>query len=153
MVKMGADEQTWSVAEVAEMTGLTGHTLRYYEREGLTSHITRHDSSGHRRYTARDIAGIVFLTRLRATGMPIRQVQEYVCLVREGDHTIDARRLILERHRETVCNQISELEENLTLIERKIASYVCSSPEDLMQELAAKITRRDNPHDCEANAR
>jgi DNA-binding transcriptional MerR regulator len=150
------EERAWSVREAAALVGLTAHTLRYYEREGLLLPVTRGDSSGHRRYTARDLAGIVFITRLRATGMPIRQVREYVALVRAGDGTMEARRVVLEAHRETVCRQIAELEDSLNLIERKIASYLCSSPEDLMRELAAKITRmtgRENVDDSEANAR
>lgn len=136
-------ERTWSVQEVAEMTGLSGHTLRYYEREGLIERVNRLDSSGHRRYTATDIAVIIFLTKLRATGMPIRRLKEYVALVREGDGTMDARRAILEDHKTVVCQQIADLQESVALIDKKIASYNLLSPHDLIAEMAAKIAERE----------
>lgn len=63
-------------SQVAVVTQLSVHTLRYYERIGLVAPICR-ASSGHRRYSSQDIAWIEFLTRLRATGMPIRQMQQF----------------------------------------------------------------------------
>jgi hypothetical protein len=62
---MPIQDQTFTIAEVAEKTGLSAHTLRYYERIGLLD-VARH-ASGHRRFTERDITGVVFIGRLRAT--------------------------------------------------------------------------------------
>jgi DNA-binding transcriptional MerR regulator len=77
--------QTLSIAETAERVGVTAHTLRYYERIGLLS-IGR-DAAGQRRYTAADFARVVFLNRLRMTGMPIRELCRYVELVNAGPDT------------------------------------------------------------------
>ena len=59
-----------TIAEVAERTGLTRHTLRYYERDGLMLGIDR-AGSGHRRYSERDLGWLELITKLRATGMPL----------------------------------------------------------------------------------
>jgi DNA-binding transcriptional MerR regulator len=72
-----------TIAEVAERTGLTRHTLRYYERDGLMLDVGR-AGSGHRRYSEHDLGWIELITKLRATGMPIREVRRYAELVRAG---------------------------------------------------------------------
>ncbi len=63
------DSELLTIEQVAECTGLSAHTLRYYEQIGLLDHVGR-ATSGHRCYAAKDLAWLEFLTRLRATGMP-----------------------------------------------------------------------------------
>jgi DNA-binding transcriptional MerR regulator len=121
--------RTYTVQEAAERTGLSVHTLRYYERAGLIPSVGRDESSGHRRYTEGDIGAIVFLKRMRATGMPIREMQRYVALVREGDDTVGARKAMLEKRRAAVCQQIEELTQTLAVIDFKINSYACLTTE------------------------
>lgn len=111
-----------TIQEVAALTGLSGHTLRYYERIGLLDHVNRADS-GHRRYSNDDIAWIEFLTRLRATGMPICQMQQFAALRRQGDITVSARRELLEKHWESVQLQLAQLQRHLSVIESKIKYY------------------------------
>ncbi|MUG91715.1 MerR family transcriptional regulator [Scytonema sp. UIC 10036] len=114
--------QTLTIQQVAQQTGLTVHTLRYYERNGLLEPIDR-ASSGHRRYSAEDIARIKFLTRLRATGMPIRQMQEFARLFRERPEAIGDRRKLLEAHEQQVQAHIQELTRNLEVIQWKVSYY------------------------------
>jgi DNA-binding transcriptional MerR regulator len=91
----------------------------YYERAGLIDPIDRAES-GHRRFTDEDLDWIVFVARLRATGMPIRRLQEYAALRRRSGGT-EARQLaLLENHRDDVVARMSELHENLELIEQTI---------------------------------
>ncbi|MEL7085397.1 MAG: MerR family transcriptional regulator [Cyanobacteria bacterium J06597_1] len=111
-----------TIQQAAEMTGLSAHTLRYYERCQLIAPIER-ASSGHRRYSADDIRWIVFLTRLRLTGMPIRQMQAYAVLARQHPDALEQRRKLLEAHRQTVCEQIEKLQKNLAIIDWKIQHY------------------------------
>ena len=111
-----------TISEAAAAAGISAHTLRYYERAGLIDPIGRADS-GHRRFTERDINWIVFLTKLRATGMPIRQMLEYADLVRAGGGTEQARLALLEAHRDAVRERIDALERNLELIDYKIDLY------------------------------
>lgn len=110
-----------TIAEMAERTGVSAHTLRYYERIGLLS-VSR-NASGHRSYSAADLARVVFLTRLRMTGMPIRELQRYVALLGEGESTVPQRLDMLLAHREAVRAQLVELQSALETVEFKIAAY------------------------------
>jgi DNA-binding transcriptional MerR regulator len=113
---------TLSIADAAESSGLSAHTLRYYEREGLLEPVSR-NGSGHRRYRAADLELIAFLTKLRATGMPIREVRRYAELMRAGDATNAERLALLEAHRDTVLAGLETTTRNLELIEWKIRVY------------------------------
>ena len=112
-----------TIAEAAARTGLTVHTLRYYERDGLLLREVDRSTTGHRRYCEDDITWIVLLTRLRATGMPIREVSRYAELVREGDGNERERLDLLEAHRQNVLAQLAEVTEHLGAIDRKIEVY------------------------------
>jgi DNA-binding transcriptional MerR regulator len=111
-----------TIAEAAERSGLSAHTLRYYERIGLIHPVGR-GQNGHRRYGRDDIEWLDFLIKLRTTDMPIRQMVEYAELVREGPQTASRRRAMLEAHREALRERIEELEETAGVIDRKIETY------------------------------
>jgi DNA-binding transcriptional MerR regulator len=116
-----APDATLTIAEMAERTGVSAHTLRYYERIGLLS-VAR-DAAGYRVYTAGDYARVVFLNRLRMTGMSIRDLQGYIALVAEGEVSVPERLQMMLAHREAVRAQIQELTFALETIEFKIAAY------------------------------
>jgi DNA-binding transcriptional MerR regulator len=125
-----------TIAEVAERTGLTRHTLRYYERDGLMLDVGRADS-GHRRYSEHDLGWIELITKLRATGMPIREVRRYAELVRAGDGNEDERLALLRAHRERVRAQLDAMAAHLDAIEIKISYYAgaidaCQSPDSCL---------------------
>jgi DNA-binding transcriptional MerR regulator len=113
---------TMTVGEAAEQVGLTTYTLRWYEQEGLVEPVGR-DSAGRRRYTQQDLDWLILLTRLRRTGMPVRDMREYAELAREGDGTLGARRRLFEAHRDRVLSRIAELEEDLKVLNYKIEVY------------------------------
>ena len=112
----------FTLQEVVQRSGLSEHTLRYYERIGLLDPVGR-ATSGHRRYAAKDFDWIEFLTRLRATGMPIRHMQEFAALRRQGDATIAKRCALLEAHQQMVRMHIEELQLNLEAITHKLETY------------------------------
>jgi DNA-binding transcriptional MerR regulator len=112
---------TWTIGEAAGKCGLSQHTLRWYERIGLLPPIGR-GSDGRRRFTDRDLDWLSTMTKLRATGMPVRDMQRYAELVRSGAG--QAERLeLLERHREQVRRSIATQRECLELLDAKIARY------------------------------
>ncbi|MET1061115.1 MAG: MerR family transcriptional regulator [Nocardioides sp.] len=113
-----------TIAEAAEHSGLTAHTLRYYERDGLMLAPVERSSTGHRRYSERDLTWIELVTRLRATGMPIRDVRRYADLVRAGDGNEPERLALLRDHRRSVLAQLAEVQDHLGAIDRKIGIYV-----------------------------
>ncbi len=110
------------IGEFAACTGLSAHTLRYYERIGLLDPVGR-ASSGHRRYRAEDQAWVEFLTRLRATGMPVRVMQRFAALRRHGERTLPERRELLEAHQRSTEEHLADLEANLAAITEKIRHY------------------------------
>jgi DNA-binding transcriptional MerR regulator len=111
-----------TISDAARASGVSAHTLRYYERAGLLDPVDR-AASGHRRYAEEDLARIQFLTKLRSTGMPIRQIRDYADLMRRGDDTHEARLALLEQHRDAVRAHLAETERNLELIDYKIGYY------------------------------
>ncbi|MGI8504710.1 MAG: MerR family transcriptional regulator [Hassallia sp.] len=115
-------ETELTIQQVATLTGLSVHTLRYYERLGLLEAVNR-ATNGHRRYRAEDITRIEFLTRLRTTGMPIRQMQQFARLYRDKPEAVSDRLLILEDHEREVQERIRELSLNLEAIQKKIQHY------------------------------
>ncbi|WP_047152872.1 MerR family transcriptional regulator [Aneurinibacillus tyrosinisolvens] len=116
-------EQEFTIQQVAKITNLTVHTLRYYERIGLLPTVTR-TSNGYRQYSTVDIEWIRFLTRLRDTGMPIRRMQQFADLRHRGSETISERRALLQEHWDEVNKHILELQKNVKAIEDKI-NYYC----------------------------
>ncbi|MEM7758329.1 MAG: MerR family transcriptional regulator [Cyanobacteria bacterium P01_A01_bin.40] len=101
----GDTNLTLTIAEAASLSGLSVHTLRYYERSGLLQAIGR-DEKAHRRYSAENIQQIQFLNCLRATGMSIRQMQQFISLYRQSPNAIAERRLMLEQHQQQVNDRI-----------------------------------------------
>lgn len=111
-----------TIADAARVSGLSAHALRYYERAGLLDPVDRNEG-GHRRYREEDLDLIRFLSKLRTTGMPIREVRRYTELMRQGESTNEERLALLEAHRETVLERLEETARNLDQIEWKINFY------------------------------
>ena len=128
------------IADASERTGLTPDTLRYYERDGLMLHAVGRSATGHRRYTETDLRWIRLITRLRATGMPIRDVRRYADLVRQGDGNEQERLDLLRAHRLEVLAQLAEVQDHLGAIDAKIGIYVEKLENTLQPELDLERT-------------
>lgn len=123
------------IGELAKRTGLSAHTIRYYERIGLLPFADR-DAGGQRDYDDSILIWIEFLGRLKTTGMPIREMLCYAALREQGHETGPERRALLEAHRERVREHIAELEACLLVLDTKIDTYV----------EAEKGTQNDKPN-------
>ncbi len=109
------------IGEVARRTGLSIDTLRYYEKLGLIDPPWR--QGGQRAYDENIIAWLKFIRLLKATGMPLADVETYASLRRKGDDTSAERRGMLERQRAAVLAKIAELQECVELLDYKIMNY------------------------------
>jgi DNA-binding transcriptional MerR regulator len=116
-------EDGLSIAEAAQRTGVSVHTLRYYERAGLVVTPPGRTAGGRRRYRRLDLQWIRVCTRLRATGMPIKGIRRYAELVSAGPGNEKERLALMEAHRADVLAKLAELQENLELIDHKIDVY------------------------------
>ena len=121
LADMGDSTESMTITQVSELLDLSPHTLRYYERAGLV-HVDR-DESGYRVYDAEAQRRLIFITRMRLSGMPMRDLQHYVTLVDQGTETEPERLDMLVEHRDTIRRQIRELQLSLVATEYKIATY------------------------------
>ena len=112
-----------SIAEAARRTGVSVHTLRYYERAGLVVTPIDRTQSGRRRYYTEDLKWIGICTKLRSTGMPIKAIRRYAQLVSAGPGNEQERLALLEAHRADVTARLAEVQEHLKLIDHKIDVY------------------------------
>ncbi len=117
------EPRDYSISDAAALTGLSVHALRYYERAGLMLDRVPRAASTHRRYRDMDIGWVQFITRLRSTGMSIRQIHEYAEMVRSGDGNEVERLQLMEQHRQRVEAQLHEIEGHLAAIRFKIDLY------------------------------
>jgi DNA-binding transcriptional MerR regulator len=111
-----------NIREFAEHSGLSAHTLRYYEREGLMGDVGR-DENGHRIYGPADAQWVNFLHHLRETGMSIREMQRYCTLRAQGDATLLARLELLKRHTDQLAQHLREQHEHLARLRETVAVY------------------------------
>ncbi len=108
-----------NIKRVTQLTGLSDHTLRYYEKIGLLLNIAR-NSAGHRDYSQKDLIWIALIKRLKATNMPLSEIKQFSILRSKGDSTIPARVSMLEKHRQRVQLQIEQLRLHQQKIDQKI---------------------------------
>jgi DNA-binding transcriptional MerR regulator len=111
-----------SISELSRQSGVSNHTLRYYEKAGVLAPATR-ASNGHRRYLASDVAWLAFVLRLKATGMPLAEIKQYAELRSQGEMTVPERLAMLELHRKSLMVRIQELSHNLAALDDKIGVY------------------------------
>jgi len=102
----------YTIKEVCNRTGLTAHTLRYYEKEKLLPGVGR-SSGGFRQYTDEDLESLAMICCLKNTGMSLQDIARFMELTREGDHTLRERCEMLKRHRATVVERMEEMQRYL----------------------------------------
>jgi DNA-binding transcriptional MerR regulator len=110
----------FDVQQASRATGISPHTLRYYERIGLL--VTERNKNGSRRYSQNDLGWLNILRCLRETGMPIQTMQQYAQLVQEKAHPSQMQNL-LETHRKTILKNMEQQKQFLAVIETKIGAY------------------------------
>jgi DNA-binding transcriptional MerR regulator len=111
-----------TIAQVSEKYGLSADTLRYYERIGLIARVNR-TPGGIRNYTEQDCNAVEFIKCMRAAGIPIEALIEYVSLFEQGDQTKDTRKQILIEQRDLLVKRIQEMQNTLKRLNSKIEHY------------------------------
>lgn len=112
----------YSIGEVAKKTGLTTHTLRYYDKEGLLPKIKK-SASGIRYFTEEDLLNILILECLKSTGLSLKQIKHYFDLCKMGTKTLNERLDIFYTQRAHLEQEIKNIRENLKRIDFKIRYY------------------------------
>ena len=111
-----------TIAEVSRQYSVPVDTLRYYERIGLLPPVNR-SKSGFRDYTESDCQWVSFIKCMRAAGIPVEALIDYVALFQQGDTTREARRQLLVEQREALRGRVEELQKTLDYLTEKIRRY------------------------------
>ena len=109
----------YSIQDVSKKTGLSAHTLRYYEKEGLIAGVER-SAGGFRQYTDEDLEALGLVCCLKNTGMSLQEILRFVELTRKGDQTLKERVELLREHRENVIRRIEEMQKYLDKVTWKL---------------------------------
>lgn len=131
----------FTLQEVVQRSGLSEHTLRYYERIGLLDRVKRDSSSGHRRYTAEDVQNIEALACLRTTGMSIDDMRKYFALLKDGRAAADQQLALFEGQKKALEQELAQKQEHLRYLEQKVAFWkAVQSDDDAQVREIAEIT-------------
>jgi len=114
---------TFTIGQVSMLTGLSTHTLRFYEHEGLLLAPVRRDAANRRVYTEKDVEWLQVGTKLRSSGMPLPEIRRYVQLVGAGAGNEAERFEILRRHEAKVQQEVADLRDALDIIHTKVELY------------------------------
>ena len=111
-----------TIAEVSRKYDISADTLRYYERIGLIPPVPR-SKSGLRDYGEESCGWIQLMKCMRAAGVQIEALIEYVDLFQQGDATLDARKALLVEQRDQLVSRMAEMQASLDLLNQKIDRY------------------------------
>jgi len=110
------------ISEISERSGLSVHTLRYYEKEGLLRNISR-NTSGRRKYSEVDLIWLTWIQRLKSTGMSLKDIKQFSVLRTMGDASISDRKNMLIEHSQKLKSDIQRLQNELDIVEYKVEAY------------------------------
>ncbi|MDR7002388.1 MerR family transcriptional regulator [Neobacillus niacini] len=114
--------KTYSISEVAKELNLTVYTLRYYDKEGLMPFVER-TPSGTRLFKESDIGALKVIECLKSTGMPIKEIKNFIDWCSEGDSTLQRRYEMFLERKANVEAQMEELKKTMEVIEHKCLYY------------------------------
>ena len=112
----------YSISQTAKKMKLTAFTLRYYDIEGLLPNLSR-NKAGNRIFTDADLEMLSVICCLKNTGMPIKQIKQFISWQKDGNYTLHKRNEMLLQHQKAIHKQISDLQKNLQLIDHKLNFY------------------------------
>ena len=112
----------YTVAQAARRTGLSVHTLRYYDREGLLPFVDR-SPAGYREFKENDFEWLAVIACLKSTGMHVKDIKQFIDWCAEGDCTLEKRLTLFKKQRENVERQIAELQKHREKLNHKIRYY------------------------------
>ena len=129
-----------TIREVSAKTNMSTDTLRYYERIGLLPPVPR-NAAGIRNYDEYFVNFINFIKKLKASGMSLEHIIDYIRLAEMGDATIQERKKLLAEARETLLEKINSLQ-----LVAELADYQLRNYENLLQpETYALLNRHPAP--------
>lgn len=127
--------EKFTVKQVADMYGVSAHTIRYYDNEGLFPDITR-GQNGERLFTREQLDWLDIVLCLRSTGLSIAGIRHYIALSERGDSTLEERYQIILEQKERAREELNEVKRKFEVLARKEAWYVSVLEEKTKSEHA-----------------
>lgn len=118
-----SSEITYTIGEVSARTGMTTHTLRFYEKEGLFLEPVARDGAGRRRFTVSQLEWLITGGKLRAAGMPLPDIRRYAAAGRSGGQGAMSQLALLREHEQRMRSQLAALSAILELVTKKISEH------------------------------
>jgi DNA-binding transcriptional MerR regulator len=143
-----AGETALNIGQVSALTGLTTHTLRFYEQEGLFVAPVRRNAAGRRVFTEEEVGWLKVCAKLRSSGMPLPEIRRYAQLARDGAGNEAERFEILRRHEARVQQQVADLQEALGVIHAKVERYAQRLAAGTASQLLCAGSERDQAADA-----
>lgn len=112
----------YTIGETAKMLNISPSTLRYYDKEGLLPFVER-SSGGIRVFKEEDFGWLFIIECLKKSGLSIKNIKSYIDMALKGDETIGERLEMFKKQRETVIEQMNELQSTLDTLEYKCWYY------------------------------
>lgn len=139
----------YTVKEVAELLGVSVHTVRYYDDNGLIPG-TKRNAANQRLFDDLEVEWLYVSLTLKNTGLSMKDVKHYIELYGRGDSTLPERYEIMKKQKEKTIQEMEELKLRLAVLDRKIDHYekLLEGEEDTwsheyMQELIRKGAKHE----------
>ena len=139
---------SYSIGEISQRLDIAPSALRYYEKEGLLPFVERSDS-GIRQFTDIDLEWLIIIDSLKRTGMPLKEIKDFVKMFEERDTTITRRLEIVRRHREVIQQQVAKLNEIILALDFKEQYYQQALDEGQTMDLP-DLTMEELPTELQA---
>ena len=139
---------SYSIGEISQRLDIAPSALRYYEKEGLLPFVERSDS-GIRQFTDIDLEWLIIIDSLKRTGMPLKEIKDFVKMFEERDTTIARRLEIVRRHRAVIQQQVAKLNEIILALDFKEQYYQQALDEGQTMDLP-DLTMEELPTELQA---
>lgn len=133
----------YSIGEVADATGIAISTLRYYDREGMFPNMER-TNGGMRVFSDIEIEVIKIIECLKTSGMPVKDMKQYLDWCQEGDNSLQKRRDMFYERLDAVKKQMEELQKTMDIIKYKCWYYdtaLATGTEDTPKNMPEEILK------------
>ena len=119
----------YTVGEMAKKLDVAPSALRYYDKEGLLPFVER-SQSGIRMFKDSDYEWLQIINCLKKTGMPLKDIREFIYMAMAGDETIDERLELFKKQKKVIENKIAELQDTLNTLNFKCWYYQTAKDSD-----------------------
>ncbi|MBW7454528.1 MerR family transcriptional regulator [Paenibacillus sepulcri] len=134
------EEPTFTIADISKNTGLSYDTIRYYEKIGLLPPAKRKDN-GQREYDKRDLDRFIFITHLKRTHMPLKEIERYMTMA--SDQKYSSCYSVLCEHKLRIESELADMNATLEIMKYKMDHF-----QDMMKRsgLSADVTEEQVHH-------